>query len=296
MTYSELRKEAEIYDIDIPDKFRSGRERKSLEQLVSAPDVLVDEYIKLHNNYLNGDNAKHLFTDYSKLHDPDFDRASGNLIKLVLRKQLALHAENKAKNILFTAGGPGSGKSVATENLRDTENFCFIYDSNLAEFERAVIYIETAKQLDYKITIAFVDRQIDAAYKYGVLQRFRENNPRTVILKRHVNNHIETRKTCIKLYDTYINDPHVYFVIIKNHGEKKDIEFKVIIIVRNWRRIYMPIQRRNTYQQKSQRSNSRRLSSSELQHKVAHSKKIGRILIKISKKNTVKILNSQTNT
>jgi REP element-mobilizing transposase RayT len=54
-----------------------------------------------------------------------------------------------------------------------------------------------------------------------------------VIINRHVKNHITSRNTLIRLYDKYLIDLNVVIVIIKNHGEKKDINTVEIDFLRD---------------------------------------------------------------
>lgn len=224
------------YNITIPNNPSTPVEKRAVDYLVNNLDTLVNDYIKKYPDEINSDKAKQLFTGMG--YDgktPEFDRVSGTLAKAVYTKQLELYANDPIKHVLITGGGPGSAKTTSIGTLKNKTPYSVVFDTTLSNENEANRLIEEAKSKGFTVDIAFVDRPIPTAFKEGVISRFRGEEQRVVRADIHVDKHIGSRNTIVKLYDKYKNNPSVNFIFLKNHGGIKDIQTTGIDFIRNQR-------------------------------------------------------------
>jgi hypothetical protein len=221
------RDKAKLLDIDLPETFSSKLQEQSLLELVNNSEKLINEYIEKFtkpsgNIHVNGDNAKTLFTGYTKTGDTHFDIAGGNLAKLVYRKALELQKDD-IRNILFSSGGPGSGKSSVTDDIQDL--YSIYFDSNLGNMERGLQRIDEALAYKKRIDIMHINRDATDAFVDGVLKRFKNGDKRTVPVTTHVNQHIVAIDVMKELVKRFNKSREVKTIVFNNNlGYKKHEE------------------------------------------------------------------------
>jgi hypothetical protein len=218
----ELSKVAEEKKVDVPEKFMSESEKGSYEQLLTDPKTMIDKYIEHFKPkdggtiHINGDNAKEMFKGYNKTNVVEFDKAGGNLAKLAYQEALAQTAGD-SRPVLFSAGGPGSGKSSALQ--AKLGQYSVYFDSNLANPARAIQRIDEAIKAGKEVDIKYVYRDAKEAFTNGVLKRYEEGDPRTVPVSTHVNQHAAVPESILKIAEQYKDNPKVDIQIIdNNHG------------------------------------------------------------------------------
>lgn len=174
---------------------------------------------------INTDVARELSSDYvadrSKsgiVHEP-----ASAFTKKLYEEKLKVKDPNGNNNVLFTAGGTGSGKSTAIENVPEVkalaDNAQIIYDTTMTGFNPSVAKIELALKADKNVGIAYVYREPVEALINGALPRA-DRMGRTVTLKAHLDSHVESMKTILQLAEHYKDNPRVSIEIIDNSRGK----------------------------------------------------------------------------
>lgn len=213
-------------NIELPNEYRSEKERASFVELAKDPEGKVEEYIKRFGSDVNSDSAKLLFKGYNRKNSIEYGKASGKLADMVLNRVMEEKSEEPNRNILMLSGGTGSGKT--TTKAMSKGNYTITYDSTLSNYNRAKDYIEKAIELGYEVDIAYIYREPLEAFKNGVIARFEDGRPRTVTINNHLNSHRKARKVAVRLYEEYIDNPNVNIVFRENtlQGTREiDVEY-----------------------------------------------------------------------
>lgn len=103
-------------------------------------------------------------------------------------------------NVVFEAGGTGVGKTFILQNL-DNEtlrNAPITYDSNLANFDTAVVKIQQAIDAGYEPKIYYIYGDPYTSFKEGVLPRVLDEG-RAISINVHVQKHSESAPVILKL-------------------------------------------------------------------------------------------------
>ena len=191
-----------------------------------------------HGNIVSADNAKELSPDYAKdnqsraelaaaVHEP-----ASIFIKKVYER--LLERTPKSGLVVFTGGGTGAGKTTAIKNLADLQTMAdkadVVYDSNLSSYGSAKKKIDDALNSGRDVTIFFVHREIEDAFKNGVIPRM-ERVGRSVPITEHIQRTSDAFKTTEKLDQTYKSNNKVNVRYIDNSngiGRAKQVSLEVI--------------------------------------------------------------------
>jgi hypothetical protein len=142
----------------------------------------------------------------------------------------------KRKRVLFTAGGPGSGKTGSLDAVQKNglrlKPHTIAYDSTLTEFDTAKSKIEKALHNKYKVEVFWVCRDAFQAFKDGVIPRAKREG-RIVKIRIHVEKHRAILKNMIQLKGYFKN--RINFTFIDNTGTKDDVK-AVPLDQLKWRR------------------------------------------------------------
>jgi len=104
----------------------------------------------------------HFGQDYNDHNHPVYSRAA------YLNYERALK-ESKSPDVIFTGGGPASGKTeLITENLKERNFKGIIYDSNLASYDNAVKQIEQTRAAGKRVEIAGVTPNLEKARTFSI--------------------------------------------------------------------------------------------------------------------------------
>jgi hypothetical protein len=212
-------------------------------------DAATAEYASLKDSQ----GGKLLDTDLARELCPDYirDRSKSQVIQtlssaLVRRMFAEKLATIKEPVVLFSAGGPGSGKStVISEHsgmAKAAANADIIYDTTMSNYESARGMVEQVLEADGIVDVALIIRKpLDAlengAIRRAVDQEIEYGSGRTVPLDYFLKAHASAIKNVFRLAEEYKDHPDVKFRFMDNtHGKEninevsleqaKKIEFK----------------------------------------------------------------------
>jgi len=131
--------------------------------------------------------------------------------------RLARELKNRKirKRVRLMSGGWGAGKTFALRN-EPTVAPCLIWDGTLSDREWAIIMIDLALKMGWKVEIVYVYRDLELAL-YGAVQRKREVG-RGVPLAELPRNHRAVQQTLLDLTTLYQTDSSVSFLYLHNLG------------------------------------------------------------------------------
>lgn len=172
---------------------------------------------------LNPDMAAELVPEYranQELAGATHEAAS-KFVKEYYAKRLQRPATGEGV-VVFTAGGPGSGKSTAIAKLGDVEGEAdLFYDSSLSRFTTAVNRIDSALAADRSVQVLFVDRDPAEAFEYGVISRIEKGSGRRVVpILEHARAHVGARQVVKQLAEHYAENQRVNIDVVRNNGQE----------------------------------------------------------------------------
>lgn len=196
-----------------------------------------------YNNIPDTDGGRIINTDSARELSPEYLRdrtlsaavqepASWFVKKLYAQKLAEPALPGQVNEVLFTAGGTGSGKSNAVKTLlRDESNKAqIVYDANMDSVESAVQKITQAIDAGKKVKIAYVYRDPVEALVNGALaratrQEAKYGTGRTVPIQKHIDTHIGSLETIKQLAEKYKNNPNVQIDVIDNSYGKDGAKY-----------------------------------------------------------------------
>jgi len=197
----------------------------------------VARYIRQYGKEISTDNARELSADYAPggmdVTDPVTRAArtkwgeavfhparafSRELFHRALRREPPAH---ERRQVVFTAGGAGVGKSSSIRQLpemaRAVEAAEIVYDTTLSELKSAVQRINEGVEAGRMVRIVFVYRDpVDATLK-GIFPRAKDTG-RIPALGGVLLTHLGAIETLLKLAAVYQNDLRVTIAVIDNSG------------------------------------------------------------------------------
>lgn len=186
------------------------------------PDAYVAAYRKRFGNVVDPDNVRELSADYSasvaargQFGTATHETASA-LSKLIYRRAVSEPAAPGGSNrVLLTAGGTGSGKTTATQALRDQAQVTF--DGSLSNYKSAKALIDEALRHGKQVDLAYVYRDPLVSYMNGVLKRAPRIG-RLTPLEFHARTHADAPKNILRIAKEYADNPNVFVRVIDNTG------------------------------------------------------------------------------
>lgn len=205
--------------------------------LEANTDAAIARYIGKFGNEINTDNVRELSSDYAPggidaedaatiaartrwgeaVHEP-----ASALVKELYRRALAKDTPaNRRKQVVFTAGGAGVGKTTSIRKIAELSHAVtaaeIVYETTHATFGLAVDKIDQALVAGRMVSIVLVYRDPIDSLIDGVLPRA-QSMGRTVPLEVILNTHLGAVETILKIADTYKNDPRIAIAVIDNRG------------------------------------------------------------------------------
>lgn len=203
--------------------------------LETNTDEAIRRYIEKFGNEINADNVRELSPDYAPggidaadpatvaartrwgeaVHEPA-SALTKEIYRRALRKDTAL---DRRKQVVFTAGGAGVGKTTSIRKLANLSHAVevaeIVYDTTLSNLGSAVERITQALEAGRMVSIVFVYRDPVESLVAGVLPRAQMMG-RTVPLEIILNTHLNAPEAILKIAELYKNDPRVAIAIIDN--------------------------------------------------------------------------------
>src|SRR3990167_8604441 len=180
-------------------------QRYILTDTEKAIDKYFDSIFKDFKTYniLSADNSKFAIPGMKSIMSADYHEAASALTKS-LENFFINDKTTLGKKALFMAGGSGSAKShiLKKKGFITHEDYAFIYDINLNNFDSAVSKIDRVLTYGRPVEIAAVYRDPIVAYEKGVIQRILTEK-RNVPIKNHVDTHLGFLPTVEKLKAKY---------------------------------------------------------------------------------------------
>lgn len=219
---------ADIRALNKLDRISRHVETKFRSYLANNFEEAVSEYDRKFGKKINTDNARELSRDYALSKDTRslFAQATylpatwfaDKLFKMRLQEEPKAGEEAR---VLFTAGGPGAGKSSALESSAQEliQKSQLILDSALSNAEIAILRIDEVLAAGKTVTIAAVYRDPVDAWRNGVLTRAMEEG-RTVTVDDHIRIHSRMRDALEGIAKYHKDDPRVEIGFVDNsHGK-----------------------------------------------------------------------------
>jgi hypothetical protein len=225
--------------------------------LETHTEEAIARYFEKYGNEINTDNARELSSDYAPggmdaedaatvaartrwgeaVHEP----ASALAKELYRRALLKATPADRRKQVVFTAGGAGAGKTTSIRKFANwwhtVDSAEIVYDTTLGSYSSAVRGISLALATGRMVSIIFVYRDPVAALVAGVLPRARSTG-RSVPLYAILYTHLGSVQTIAKLAEAYKNEPHVAIAIIDNRDGPGDAVQADLEFVRRMSRKY----------------------------------------------------------
>jgi predicted LPLAT superfamily acyltransferase len=212
--------------------------------LEANTEVAIARYLEKFGNEINVDNARELSVDYAPggidatdpvtmaartrwgeaVHEP-----ASALIKELYRRALAQKTPaNRRRQVLFTAGGSGVGKTTSIRRIGEFSQAVqlkaaeIVYDTTLASFGSAMGRIVQALESGRMVSIVFVYRDPVVSFTGGVLPRAQETG-RIVPMEVILDSHLGSLETIVKIATAFKNNPQVAIVIVDNDSAQTNI-------------------------------------------------------------------------
>lgn len=211
-------------DPDLFRKIKAEIEYLSLAEL----DERYDDLEKSHGGtYYGTDIAKELFN--RSFTSQLINKAVGPLAREYVydrfRRDLINGRHLDKVAVIFTAGGPGSGKSESVlcglVNVKDA----LIFDSTLTKLEHAQAHIEAVLDAEMGVNISYVHRRVEGAMNFAVQRAIGKGM--FVEPSRLGSDHFSAQQNILALndiYKEYIIDGRVLINVFLNLGDRSDFK------------------------------------------------------------------------
>jgi hypothetical protein len=206
----------------------------ALDYVLKDPDAAIREYSKLPETR----GGKVINTDYGRelipavaaskearlAHSDMVQRPIGWLMDRLYRQKLQEKPKyGERPEVFITAGGPGSGKTSAINNIaplkKQMDEAQIIRDTTLTWRDSSINMIDAALTAGKRVTVVYVDRDPVQALTKGILPRAKEEG-RTVGIDFAAESHASAPNTIQELAKHYEGNPNVKIRIVNNRGSE----------------------------------------------------------------------------
>lgn len=224
-----------------------SREERTIEQRYAAQisanlPVYVAAYRHLFGNVVNTDSARELSRDYA----PDGPTSNSarnrdHRMRYTLATQgpsreLAIEtyrrmlreqpADEAPRDVVFTAGGAGSGKSTSVSRIQEVQLLVdqaqIVFDTTMSN-EQAIELVRMALSTGRRVTIVYVYRRPEDAFA-GMIGRARDTG-RPVSLTNFISTHLGAPRTILALqrrFQRQVTGGQLNIRVIDNTGRLED--------------------------------------------------------------------------
>jgi hypothetical protein len=217
--------------------------------LEARTDEAIARYVERYGKEINTDNVRELSSDYAPggmdaedpatvaartrwgdaVHEP-----ASALTREIFRRALSREAApDRRKQVVFTAGGAGAGKTTSIRKLADLSHAVeaaeIVYDTILSSFQSSVPRIAQALDAGRMVSIVFVYRDPIDSFVDGLLPRAKSIG-RTLPLDIFLNSHVGSIEALPRIAEHYKDDRRVAIAVIDNsrgveNAKVADLEF-----------------------------------------------------------------------
>jgi hypothetical protein len=198
-------------------------------------DEAIARYVERYGKEINTDNVRELSSDYAPggmdANDPTTVAArtrwgdavhepASALTREIYRRALRNEApQDRRKQVVFTAGGAGAGKTTSIRKLADLSHAVdaaeIVYDTILSSFRSSVDRISPALDAGRLVSIVFIYRDPIDSFVDGLLPRAKSIG-RTLPLDVFVNSHVGSIEALPRIAEHYKDDHRVAIAVIDN--------------------------------------------------------------------------------
>lgn len=148
---------------------------KSFLERIKTDPTMVDQYVKQFGNVIDPDYAKKMMPEY-QVNPEQFTQTAHEGSSILAKKvyQHYLDTLPKGSDILFSAGGGGSGKTATIGLFKKSGNqrFGLTYDATLSDLLPSKMRINDALNSGHKVTIVYTNRDsLDPSPRHQALRR-----------------------------------------------------------------------------------------------------------------------------
>ncbi|MEZ0273811.1 MAG: hypothetical protein ACAH88_02810 [Roseimicrobium sp.] len=222
-----------LKSVGTPSEMDTDQERRVFEgfrdRVSNNVPGAVREYIERFGHVVDTDSARELEPAYSASRESrqQYSRATSPVASALAREVYdTLLEEAPPGDILFNAGGPGSGKSRTLEAY-DIDRFAIVYDTVMADSKRAVEQIERGLKKGHKITIRYIHQPIDAAIRNSIERSADARNGRIVEAYALARAHVSAQQAIFEVARHFNGNSAVTIRVVDNTEFKaKDISLQ----------------------------------------------------------------------
>ena len=225
--------------------------------LEARTDEAIARYVERYGKEINTDNVRELSSDYAPggmdaedpatvaartrwgdaVHEP-----ASALTREIYRRALEKEtAPDRRRQVVFTAGGAGVGKTTSIRKLPELSHAVeaaeIVYDTILSNFRSSEARIAQALDAGRMVSIVFIYRDPIDSFVGGLLPRAKSMG-RTLPLEIFLNSHIGSIEALPKIAEHYKNDRRVAVAVIDNSRGLGDVTIADLGFVRMMARKY----------------------------------------------------------
>jgi hypothetical protein len=225
--------------------------------LEANTDEAISRYIEKFGSEIDVDAVRELSPDYAPgginamdpgtvaartrwgeaVHEPA-SALTKEIYRRALRKETA---PDRRRQVVFTAGGPGAGKTTSIRTLAvlspAVDAAEIVYDTTLSTLRSALDRIIQALDAGRMVSIVFVYRDPIDSLVEGVLPRARITG-RTVPFAVILNAHLRVPEAILRIAELFKNDPRVALAIVDNRDSTGNASIADLAFVERMGRKY----------------------------------------------------------
>jgi hypothetical protein len=225
--------------------------------LEARTDEAIARYVERYGKEINTDNVRELSSDYAPggmdaedpatvaartrwgdaVHEPA-SALTREIYRRALKKETA---PDRRRQVVFTAGGAGVGKTTSIRKLPELSHAVeaaeIVYDTILSNFRSSEARIAQALDAGRMVSIVFIYRDPIDSFVGGLLPRAKSMG-RTLPLEIFLNSHIGSIEALPKIAEHYKNDRRVAVAVIDNSRGLGDVTIADLGFVRMMARKY----------------------------------------------------------
>lgn len=191
-----------------------------------------EENDRIYDSFDDSHGGTHYGTDTAKGFFPNaFNDKAANVAAagparayIIDRFNRDLHAAKNADKILvvFTAGGPGSGKSESLKQGLVNADQALVFDSTLTNLDRAIQLIQAALDSERGVLLAYVHRPVEGAMRFAIERA--EKKGMYVSPERLGEDHWKAQVNLFALQEHFRGVDAVTIDVYDNRGRLEDLE------------------------------------------------------------------------